>query len=137
MPRIRVAAIENRRDVVATVDPRRNEEANLIDQASIEECPVYVATALKQQSTNAKMFPEQKDRLHKVHRAFSRNNIGDAGVSERSEVFRWSLPAHNGDEVITVDISARPLQLTRRINRNRVGIGALGHVHGLCLLKRY
>src|SRR5258708_39921470 len=73
-----IHAVEDSRDVVASVDAGHQEGADLIDEIGLEKSSVDMATAFEQQRADAEVLAELIDASGAVDRALASDHVGNS-----------------------------------------------------------
>src|SRR5260221_14125009 len=126
-----IHAVEDSRDVVASVDAGHQKEADLIDEIGLEKSSVDMATAFEQQRADAEVLAELIDGFGEVDRGLSGNDVGNSFLPEHGQVVSRHSLADDADKMIAVEIAARPLQLAERVHHDSIGLCAAGDKSGL------
>ena len=81
-----------------------------------------MAASLKQQCADAKILPELVHRLSEIDRGLSCYNVRNPLLPEHVEVIFWRLFAHHTNEVVAIQIAARPTELANCVDRDGIGL---------------
>ena len=88
---------------MTSIDSRRDEDADFVDEPSLKESSIDVASAFEQQSAYVEVLGKQVNGPDKINLSCARNAIGDACPLQHRKIIFRSLLGNDGNKVVTVD----------------------------------
>src|SRR5208282_5125591 len=111
---------------MASVDPRNHQQAQFIHETCLKEGPIDVTASLQQERANSKILPELVHRLLEIDCGLSCYNVRNPLLLQHVEVVFWRLLADHANEVVPIQIAARPTELAERVHRDGIGFCPAG-----------
>lgn len=117
--------IEHGRRATTAVDRRREQQAQFVDKAGLEERAVDPAATFDQQSSDAESIAQLRQQHRKIETIPPTKQIGDARRSERVQVRVGDLLADGHHHVVALDlVPLSPMQMALEVERDgeRAGV---------------